>query len=1022
MTGVFISYPRDGGVGQSWAGRVEQWLRDRGVRCFRDSSDLNSAEPLAAALQRHLQDTSLVLCIVCKATRGRDWVARELALADEYRIPIRQLVVEHGSSMIEGGERLRIDFRDSHETGWRDLDVALRDHGIEVAPASSGETPIRAAEVAYLEALVRSQFRVTEQIFVSMHAELADFDGLWRDYEEAQFDVSGRHKVANREVLRDDILAAFEDSPRLAVLGPPGAGKTYALQRVAMALARAALEDAGAPLPVFIKLGDWLAPLEPLADGETAGDPSADRSFQALLEAALGEALAGALDALLANQRIALLLDGLNELTSVERERRQQAVVRWIRAHRAVEGETPPVLLLSCRVADFPEDLRRDLDTLTLQPLHPVQIRAYIQQTVTRHGRNVPGEAGETAEAAAERLFWFLLGDRNADDGPMRRLWRVWQSRGFEPDRFFDTDPATAVDDWRSESLHFVPDGSTWSRFKAVTLRWFRRLFRSPDQATWHGHGERRRLAALSDSRSLLKLAERPFVLMQLVAQYQGDGFSVRRLSGNRVQICERFVAGLLGREAKRIASAADADPAVAALDPASVAPALATLAWAMATVEEAGTNDVASEDEWFSAAGLPYANAVAALTGGEDGMAASSAAAILTFARGAQLLAVGEVVRFSHQLLQEFFTAEGLDQALLHDADAARRLWPREQWWRRSGWEEAMHFLALKHSGDTPWVVDTLLGAQPRLMAEILTGEGEWPALAADERRRVSECLRPVLEPGVESRIEARSGAAIALGRLGLDDRPGVTLKDGLPDIAWCEVPAGEFMFQDGETHTLPVFWISRYAVTNAQFQGFIDDDGYAEEQWWEDLAERIREPRGSRWSEPNRPRTDVSWIEAVAYCRWLSARTGWPVRLPVELEWEKAARGTDGRVYPWGDEYRSGFANVDEKRFKDGSHYLDETAPVGLYPVPEAVSPYGVEELSGQVWEWCLNTNALPHIRVETVLLAGRDRRVLRGGSWVSGPEIARAGYRDGGSGPVDRNSGVGFRVLSSSPIVNH
>ncbi len=152
-------------------------------------------------------------------------------------------------------------------------------------------------------------------------------------------------------------------------------------------------------------------------------------------------------------------------------------------------------------------------------------------------------------------------------------------------------------------------------------------------------------------------------------------------------------------------------------------------------------------------------------------------------------------------------------------------------------------------------------------------------------------------------------------LSRLGLDDRPGVGLQSGLPDIAWVEVPAGAFL--DGEKNrknTLAAFRIARYPVTNAQYQAFVDEGGYETDAWWEGLAERMEPARGF-WTDPNQPRETVSWYEAMAYARWLDARLrerglvpeGRAVRLPTEEEWEKAARGHYGREFPWG-EFASG------------------------------------------------------------------------------------------------------------------
>jgi formylglycine-generating enzyme required for sulfatase activity len=160
------------------------------------------------------------------------------------------------------------------------------------------------------------------------------------------------------------------------------------------------------------------------------------------------------------------------------------------------------------------------------------------------------------------------------------------------------------------------------------------------------------------------------------------------------------------------------------------------------------------------------------------------------------------------------------------------------------------------------------------------------------------------------------------------------------------------------------------------------------------------------------NNPRDSVSWYQAVAFCRWLSAKLGYEVRLPTEQEWEKAARGTDGRQYPWGNEYISGYANVDETEENVGPHYLRQTSSVGIYP--QGASPFGVPDMSGNVWEWCLNEYENP----ENTDLVGDAARVLRGGSWGSGVPCARCASRDGG-GPSYRSVYIGFRAVCSASM---
>jgi formylglycine-generating enzyme required for sulfatase activity len=267
---------------------------------------------------------------------------------------------------------------------------------------------------------------------------------------------------------------------------------------------------------------------------------------------------------------------------------------------------------------------------------------------------------------------------------------------------------------------------------------------------------------------------------------------------------------------------------------------------------------------------------------------------------------------------------------------------------------------------------------------------------------------------------VESRSPFGIPENRL-MDTRTQDAETSGpqarripIPDIAWIEIPAGPFIYQDGERRELPNFWIAKYPITNIQFQTFIDDGGYGEERWWQDLKKP--EPQAPRWEQPNRPRTSVDWYEAVAFTRWLSTRLGLAeetVRLPTELEWEKAARGEKGFACPWGSKYRTGYANINEKSGEDGPWYLEQTTAVGMYP--HGRSPYGVEDLSGTVWEWCLTKFDEPDA---TAVYPSAAPRGLRGGSWLGGSDRARAGVRNG-LRPGVRDDYRGFRVLSSVPI---
>ncbi len=227
------------------------------------------------------------------------------------------------------------------------------------------------------------------------------------------------------------------------------------------------------------------------------------------------------------------------------------------------------------------------------------------------------------------------------------------------------------------------------------------------------------------------------------------------------------------------------------------------------------------------------------------------------------------------------------------------------------------------------------------------------------------------------------------------------------VPDIDWVSIPAGEFIYGEGSEETtlyLDAFEIARYPVTNRQYRCFVDDGGYEDERWWEWLGKSNM--KNSRWPQGNRPQTNTNWLEATAFSRWISARLNENIRLPLEHEWEKAARGESGLKYPWGDDYQIGSANVNESSIESGS-YLKQTTAVGLFPQDE--SPFGVLDLAGNVVELC-DSFELNSSDVDT-------SSALRGGAWLNYPSLARADSRNR-LYPVNGSSHLGFRLVRSPP----
>jgi serine/threonine-protein kinase len=158
------------------------------------------------------------------------------------------------------------------------------------------------------------------------------------------------------------------------------------------------------------------------------------------------------------------------------------------------------------------------------------------------------------------------------------------------------------------------------------------------------------------------------------------------------------------------------------------------------------------------------------------------------------------------------------------------------------------------------------------------------------------------------------------------------------------------------------------------------------------------------------------VDWFDAVAYCRWLSRRIGADVRLPTELEWEKAARGVDGRAYPWGDHFDATFCKM-----RDSRPFLHQPEPNGTFPTDESV--YGVRDMAGGVREWVGDiypTHSAAKLGREAEPDANTERsasalRAVRSGNWNQDEKWARCASR-GPAFALSRGSGLGFRVAKT------
>lgn len=252
-----------------------------------------------------------------------------------------------------------------------------------------------------------------------------------------------------------------------------------------------------------------------------------------------------------------------------------------------------------------------------------------------------------------------------------------------------------------------------------------------------------------------------------------------------------------------------------------------------------------------------------------------------------------------------------------------------------------------------------------------------------------------------------------------------------------WIEIPAGRGQMEasdDKKTVTLKIpnerYWIAKYPVTHAQFSEFIRDGGYTKEDLWTPEGWKIKEegwrynkkkkqwnPSKSPWMQPilwknekfdspDQPVIGVSWYEATAYCLWLRRITGMIITLPTQAQWQYAAQGDGKRTYPWGNRWNSKRCNTSESK-------IEQTTLVHAYE-GKGDSPFGVVDMSGNIWEWCL-TN---YENGENILGKSARFRVMRGGSWYSDRKDARVASISS-SQPMKRASDWGFRLCRVEPI---
>jgi formylglycine-generating enzyme required for sulfatase activity len=330
---------------------------------------------------------------------------------------------------------------------------------------------------------------------------------------------------------------------------------------------------------------------------------------------------------------------------------------------------------------------------------------------------------------------------------------------------------------------------------------------------------------------------------------------------------------------------------------------------------------------------------------------------------------------------------------------------------------------------------------------------------------------MQALTDPKSRREPAERAQLGLAVGRFG-DPRLGMDRED-----RWVKIDAGAFSMGSTSLDSdipesirnwaqpvhhvrLQAFLLGRFPVTNIEYRGFIEDGGYRREEYWGEEGWRWRnltgpafdawyaevpdipDARREEWTEfflpddepkwwrdaayngLNQPVVGVNWFEAEAYCNWLNCRmrewppdwweSGMQVRLPSEAQWEYGARGPGARTYPWGNQKPTA------RRANYGEAKLNVTSPVGAFPAGS--TPDGLEDMAGNVWEWCRDVwdpdaYAQREAGLEDPLLDAGDsaRRVVRGGSWINQALNLAGAFRSGSWSGVRLQNG-GFRCCVS------
>jgi len=436
---VFVSYPR-GGVTHTWAERVQAELSRRGANVWRDTDGIADGDEWYRRIVDALQLSDVVVGVFGPESDDSRWQRREVLYADRIGLIVVPVAVATDRLPLMAVDRQPVMLRDAgaaapayQSLARAVLEASKRGARLHQVPRveAAGDAPSdmarRREEVAWLNDQIHAALRGRDLQYEPLAAERSPASRGERMRHQLRFDpqvmirmfgvVEGA-SAAETPVHYDDVLDAYRElpsqrDPRLAVLGEPGAGKTFSLQRIALSHARLALDSAALPLPIFVRLGLWTR---------------ADMPLLMFIEQQLGP-LGRHLETWRDEGRALLLLDGLNEIPLPQRANKAREI-------RDLADDTRwPAVIVSCRERDYTAGFRLPFDQIVLQPLTVPQIHRCLQRSL----QLVRG--AEQGAVEAEQRFWEIAG------GPaLREVWDIWRSAGASFELFWSADEVPRSD------------------------------------------------------------------------------------------------------------------------------------------------------------------------------------------------------------------------------------------------------------------------------------------------------------------------------------------------------------------------------------------------------------------------------------------------------------------------------------------------------------------------------------------------------------------------------------------------